>query len=122
MKIFLLLLLVPQISFADLSSCGEYQVRAVVRAGKTSHVIIVNEKTRSELTLTMPIVERLKLAPYVDRAISAVVLLNKKFDGTKGEVDNIISIESRIPDPLSPLDTGIKLIKKVECKNLNFIL
>lgn len=116
MKYFLTLLLIPQISLADLSGCGEYQVRAVVRAGTVGHEIIVNEKTQSELTLTMPIVDRLKLAPYVDRAITAVVLLNKKFDGTKGEIDHIISIEARIPDPLSPTDTGLKLVKKTDCK------
>lgn len=118
MKYFLILLLVPQISLADLSSCGEYQIRAVVRASKVGHDIIVNEKTQSELTLTMPIVERMKLAPYVDRDITAVALLNKKFDGTKGEIDQIISIESRIPDPLSPGDTGLKLIKKTACKKI----
>jgi hypothetical protein len=116
MKYILLLLLVPQISFAELSSCGEYQVRAIVRAGKVGHEIVVNEKTKSELTLTMPIEERIKLAPYVGRAITAVVLLNTKFDGTKGEIDSIISIENRIPDPMNPADTGLKLIKQTECK------
>lgn len=118
MKYILLLLLVPQISFAALSSCGEYQVRAIVRAGTIGHEIVVNEKTKSELTLTMPIEERIKLAPYVDRAITAVVLLNTKFDGTKGEIDRIISIEYRIPDPMNPADTGLKLKKKTGCKKL----
>lgn len=118
MKYLLLLVVIPQVSLADLSGCGEYEVRAIVRAGKTSHQIIVNEKTQSELTLSMPIVERLKLAPYVDSPITAVVTLKKKFDGTKGEIDNIISIKNRIPDPMKPGDTGLKLIKKTKCKKL----
>lgn len=116
MKYFLMLMMIPQISLAELTDCGEYEVRAIVRAGKLSHEIIVNEKTQSQLTLTMPVLERLKLAPYVDRPITAVVVLNQKFDGTKGEIDSIIKIENRIPDPMKPGDTGLKLIKKMDCK------
>lgn len=118
MKYLLLFLLIPQISQAELSSCGEYEVRAIVQAGKIGHEIVVNAKTRSELTLTMPIEERIKLAPYIGSAITAKVVLNKKFDGTKGEIDSIISIEKRLPDPLNPKDTGLKLIKKTECQKI----
>lgn len=116
MKYFLLLMMVPQISLADLTDCGEYEVKAVVRAGKVGHEIIVNEKTQSQLTLSMPVLERLKLAPYVDMPITASVVLNQKFDGSKGEIDAIVKIENRIPDPMKPGDTGIKLTKKMDCK------
>lgn len=116
MKYFLMLMMIPQISMAELIDCGEYEVRAIVRAGKVSHEIIVNEKTLSQLTLSMSPLERLKLAPYVDMPISATVVLNQKFDGSKGEIDTIVKIENRIPDPMKPGDTGLKLVKKMSCK------
>lgn len=112
----LMLLFIPQMLLAELSDCGDYEVRGVVRAGKLGHEIIINEKTMSELNITLPIQEQLKLAPYVDRPMKAVILLDKKFDGTKGVSNKIISINDRIPDPLKPKDTGLELIKKTSCK------
>lgn len=117
MKLILALILftLPHFAIAELSVCGEYEVRGIVRAKKTSHEIVVNEKTMSEINIALPIGEQLKLAPYVDRAMSANLILNKKFDGTNGTSEKIISIKNRIPDPLKPGDTGLSLIKKIEC-------
>lgn len=117
MKYFLvaLILILPQIALADLSVCGEYEVRAVVRAKKTSYEIVVNEKTMSEINIALPVPEQLKLAPYIDRPMTAVLILDKKFDGTKGRSEKIISVKNRIPDPLKPGDTGLTLIKKMKC-------
>jgi hypothetical protein len=67
----------------------------VVRAKKTSYEIVVNEKTMSEVnTALLP--EQLKLVPYVDKAMTAVLVLDK-------------------PDLLKPGDTGLSLIKKMKC-------
>jgi hypothetical protein len=111
------LILLPQLSLATVSDCGEYEVRGIVRTKQVGHEIVINEKTMSELNISLPISEMLKLAPYVDRPMTAIILLNKKFDGTKGTSDKIISIKDRIPDPLKPDDTGLILVKKESCRN-----
>ena len=118
MNSFFALLLLPQISLAALSDCGEYEVRGIVRTKQAGHEIIINEKTMSELTISVPTSEMLKLAPYVDRPMKAVILLDKKFDGTKGVSNKVISISDRIPDPLRPTDTGLELVKKADCKKI----
>ncbi len=111
-----LILTIPQISLAELSDCGEYEVRGIVRAKEKGYGIVVNEKTMSEINISLPMKEQLKILPYVDRAMSAVVLLDKRFDGTKGESENVMSIKTRIPDPLKPADTGLSLLKKTKCR------
>lgn len=117
MKSFLVLyiLTIPQLSMAGLSDCGEYEVRGVIRAKKTSYEIVVNEKTQSELNIALPLHEQLKLLPYSNKPMTAVLILDKKFDGTHGISEKIISIQNRIPDPLKPGDTGLSLLKKMEC-------
>ena len=110
-----LIIFLPQLSMAELSDCGEYEVRGIVRAKKTSYEIIVNEKTMSEINISLPLSEQLKLLPYVDRPMSANLVLIKKFDGTKGSADSVISVKNRIPDPLKPGDTGLSLVKPLKC-------
>lgn len=109
------LIALPTLSMAALSECGEYEVRAVVRAKETSYEIVINEKTRSELNIALPLKEQLKLLPYANKPMTAVLLLDKKFDGTNGRSEKVISIKSRIPDPLKPDDTGLSLLKKTNC-------
>ena len=114
--IFLFLILtIPQISIAELSACGEYEVRGVVRAKEKGYGIVVNEKTMSEINISLPLNEQLKILPYSDKPMKAVLVLDQKFDGTKGISNKIISIVLRIPDPLKPGDTGMSLMKKTEC-------
>lgn len=119
MKYLALLLLFPTLSFASMfTDCGEYTVKAVVRAGPANFAIIVNEKTQSESIINFPITESQKLGAYMDRSITAVVLLDKAFNGTVGLSEKIVSVTSRIPDPLNPKDTGFILTKKVDCKKI----
>ena len=108
-------LTLPQISFAELSDCGEYEIRGIVRSKEKGYGIVVNEKTMSEINITLPLQVQLKILPYVDRPMTAVVVLDKRFDGTNGQSDNLISIKTRIPDPLKPDDTGLSLVKKTAC-------
>ena len=117
MKFILLILIfiLPQISVAELSDCGEYEVRGVVRAKERGYGIVVNEKTMSEINISLPLHEQLKILPYSDRPMTAVLVLDKRFDGTNGLSESIVSIKNRIPDPLKPGDTGMSLLKKTQC-------
>jgi hypothetical protein len=101
--------------WTGISDCGVYQVNAVARSVKSGLVIIVNEKTKSEITISVPVQNEAFLAPYVDKAMSASVVFSKKAQGSKAE-GSIKDIKSRIPNPINPMDTGIKLISKARCK------
>lgn len=95
--------------------CGLYKVRGVGRTIKNALVIVVNEKTKSEIIFSLPINNEPTLAPYVDRPLEATVQINKPMNGSKG-FGVVQSIKSRLPDPLNPVDTGMSLMTKSECK------
>lgn len=101
--------------WTGISDCGIYQVNGIGRSTKEGLALVVNEKTKSEFTINVPIMNGPFLAPYVDKAIQASVEISKKATGSK--IEGIIKeIKSRIPDPLNPKDTGVKLILKAACK------
>ncbi|NOT80380.1 MAG: hypothetical protein HOP07_15405 [Bacteriovoracaceae bacterium] len=100
---------------SELVDCGNYKVSGVVRLGEKGFEIVVNEKTTSEHLITLSSADQAKVAIFLNNSISAEVLLNKKFNGTSGQAENVMSIKERIPDPLAPSDTGFSLIKKSEC-------
>jgi hypothetical protein len=117
LSLFLLTLSLPSLAedWTGISDCGNYQVSGVVRSKKDGPVIVINEKTQSEITITLPIQNEAKVAPYINKAIAATISFERKPSRT--EVVGIIkSIEVRIPNPLDPKDTGIKFLSKVECK------
>lgn len=101
--------------WTGLSGCGIYQVDGVGRSTKEGLVLVVNEKTKSEFTINVPIKNELFLAPYVDKTMHASVEISKKSLGSKIE-GTIKEIKRRIQNPLDPMDTGVKLISKAACK------
>lgn len=99
----------------ELSECGEYKIKGVIRPLKDGITIVVNEKTMSELKIKTTIIESSQLAAFNNKPVTVTALLDKKFDGTKGFASKIIKTEFRLPDPMNPKDTGVKLEKKVDC-------
>lgn len=100
----------------ELSECGEYTIKGVIRPLKDGITIVINEKTKSELQIKTTILESSQLAAFSNKPVTVTALLNQKFDGTKGFAEKIIKIEFRLPDPMNPTDTGVKLEKKTDCK------
>lgn len=98
-----------------ISSCGTYQVKGVARSTDQGLVIAVNEKSQSEIIIKVSVQNESFLAPYVDKAMEASVLFEKMSRGPSVE-GTIKEIKSRIPNPINPMDTGIKLISKAACK------
>jgi hypothetical protein len=118
MKYLLLLLTLPTIANAEISNCGEYNARAIVRVIDSEMKIVVNEKTQSETVISMPLLEQGKIAGHIDKPVTIKLLLTKKFNGMTGVSDKILSTELRIPDPLKAMDTGLTLIKKMDCTKI----
>ena len=115
----LFIILLAQNSFAQewtgISDCGIYQVSGIARLTKEGPVMLVNEKTKSEFIINVPTMNEPFLAPYIDKAMLASVEISKKSVGSKIE-GTIKEIKRRIPNPLDPMDTGVKLISKAACK------
>ena len=107
-----------EVVFTGLVSCGEYLVAGVVRAPKEGIRVVVNEKTKSEYNISLSILDQARIAGLVNYTVTVNLLLDKKFDGTKGVASLITKqAEMRVPDPLNPArDTGFKLLKASECK------
>ena len=95
--------------------CGHYQVRGVVRTIENTQVIVLNEKSKSEIQFKLPIDNEPMLSPYVNRAIDADLEITKPMNGSKGN-GIVKKIKERIPNPINPLDTGLSFVKKSECK------
>ncbi len=104
--------------YEGFQGCGEYLAAGTVHSSvKTGYMLVINEQTRSEYNFRIPIMEEPKFAPYMDKPLKASVLITKPIDGTRGEIEKVIKVEHRIPNPLHPVfDTGFRLIKKVKCK------
>jgi hypothetical protein len=115
MKYLYFLLLFPVIANAEISDCGEYNTRAVVRVIDSEIRIVVNEKTQSETIISMSKLEQGRLAGHIDKPVTIKLILTKKFNGMTGVADKIISTELRIPDPIKAMDTRLTLIKKMDC-------
>ena len=98
------------------STCGKYSIRGVARIEKDEILFVVNEKSKSQITLSLPIIEQAKLGPYINRPVTLTASLVKKMDGTKGSIAEIFdSPKGRVPDPLRAGDTGFKLLTAQDC-------
>ena len=118
MKLILITLLItPALSNASVpGGCGEYALKGVVRSQKDAMAILVNEKTLSQHIIKFPIEEQAKLGVYLDKDVSASIIVEKKFDGMNVSAEKILTIASRLPEPLNPQDT--ELIQKTKRKCL----
>ncbi len=119
MRFFLLFIALSSTALAadwtGFDGCGLYQVKGVGRIIKNTLVIVVNEKTQSEIIFSVPILNGIKLSPYIDRPLEANLQINEAINGANGK-GTIQMIKDRLPNPLNPKDTGIQLLTKSECK------
>jgi hypothetical protein len=113
---FLLLLSLPaQAQEWTGIDCGTYEVKGVVRSSKNVLLVVVNEKTKSEILITVPIPNEALLAPYIDKPMLAKLVVNSKTSGPH-ILGTIQDIQARVPNPIANRDTGMHLIAKTECK------
>ena len=114
--IFTILILTSNSRAEDLP-CGDYSVIAKVEMHEGFPVLLINPKTKSQITLSTVHAERPKLTPYLDRNLKAKITIREAFDKTQGKFESIDDIESAVADPLSSSGgTSLKLIRKEECK------
>lgn len=107
--------LFSQESWTGITVCGLYSAKGIVRSYKDGLVINVNEKTKSEIIISVPIMNEPKLAPYLNKAVEASIEFKKLTPHLK-LLGTVTQIKSRLPNPIDPSDTGIKLISKGACQ------
>lgn len=98
--------------WAGIKKCGSYQLNGIIRSINSSLVIVLNEKTQSELVIHVDTLSESQLAPYLDQPISAI----SNFDTSNDLKATLSSINARIPNSLSPKDTGARLITARQCR------
>lgn len=96
--------------------CGLYTFQGVVRETPDDFQIIINEKTASEIKISVTGIDLLKLSSYKDKAIQAEVILTENQFGHDLTVNEVSNIKARISNPLNPKDTFIKITKPLTCK------
>jgi hypothetical protein len=102
-------------NWTGVDKCGEYQVNGVARYLNHTAVIVVNEKSKSEIIIKVPSENSTYLTPYIDKALQATVKFEKEFHIS--QIEGVIkNINFRLPNPINPTDTGITYISKGECK------
>lgn len=117
MKYIFIALLIPPFASAEIiTTCGRYSASGVIRANDNELSLVINEKTKSEYIISMPMREQAKVAGFIDRDVAAEILVEKKFNGQKVMAYKIDKVELRLPDPLNPASTLFTLIKKLDCK------
>ncbi len=99
-----------------MNGCGDYQIEGFVRKEKSSAIIVINEKSVSEVKIKAAVNWQSKLFAYADQPIKAQIKITKKMDGTRAVLSSIKEIELRTPDPLKNNFEKITLIKKGECQ------
>lgn len=98
-------------------SCGNYKTVAKVIMREGSPSLIIYPESQSEIFLKVELLESAKLAPYLNRYIMADLLILKKNDNTRYNVEKINNIKITIPKLLSSKKgTGLSLIKPSVCK------
>ncbi len=116
----LTLLSFPAIAGSDLSyqdNCGVFKISGTVKENPEKKlVVVINEGTKSEITLSTPKQNELKFLAYQNRPLVGEFEITIKFNGTHGEISKLIKIDYRTDSPLEAENTGIKLIKKMKCQ------
>lgn len=98
--------------WTGIRKCGSYQLNGTIRSVNSSLVVVINEKTQSEFVIHVDTLSESQLAPYLDQPISAIA----NFEATNELKATISSINARIPNLLSPKDTGARLITARQCR------
>ncbi len=105
------------------AGCGEYLLRGVLVENKKEHkkfglfLYKTNATTKSEMQFIIKASEDITLiSSYLDVPTEIRADINKKMDGTRGEINHIKKVILRKNNPLNPMkNSGIDLISSKEC-------
>ena len=119
-RVVLIIMLLGNFQFSQadgFSQCGEYLVSGILRAKPDGMQVIVDENTRSEIHISLKILDAGRIAGLLDLPLTVGLLLDEKFDGTRGRASAITQkAKMRVPDPMGP-NKSFSLVRALECKS-----
>lgn len=114
MRLLLILLFIfPFSTYADslgLSGCGVYEFKGNARIQNSKVVLVLNEKSLSEITLRPSIIDEAKLAPFVNLMAQGELVISKVTGPRTADIKNFSKLDYGESDPLKL--TGHSFIKK----------
>lgn len=114
MKPYLLLLFMASTSLH--AKCYLHQLSGHLDIIKQEIKFTVNEGTLSQKVLTIADSELLELSPFIDRDITATIILSTKEVYNKSKILNMSGSELTVLDPLNPVPPlAQKEVKEVQC-------
>lgn len=109
----MIFLILPSLSFAEslgLSGCGVYEFKGIPRIKNDKVVLVLNEKSMSEIVLKPAIIDEAKLAPFVNLVAQGELVVGKITGPRAGDVKEFTKLDYGESDPLKL--TGHTFIKK----------
>ena len=111
--------LFPLSSFADslgLNGCGIYEFKGTPRIQNGKVVLVLNEKSLSEIILRPAIIDEAKLAPYVNLMSQGVLVIQKITGPQSADVKTFTTLNYGESDPLKLTgNTFLKKKKDLKC-------
>lgn len=116
----LLIISIPTMAESDSSyqsNCGVFKILGTVKENNQKKlVVVVNEATKSEIILSTPVNNTLKILAYKGKPLIGEFEILKRMNGTFGEISKIIKIDYRSDSSFSTDENmGMSLVKKMKC-------
>ena len=119
MKYFLFLFLFISLnaySSIGLNTCGQYTFKGTPQIDKKDIVIFINEKTKSQIRLIVPLSEQYKITPYLKMTIEGELSISEINNLWNAQVGILKNIKISVPDPLNPSKNSfLKLVRRNKC-------
>lgn len=101
------------------NGCGEYLLKGVLEKEPNTRfrvVYVINKGTRDEIVMDFTQEKDFyKVASYLDRTSAIRATILNSFDGTKGKISEVIDINRRFSNTLSPTNEGLEKLKPLNC-------
>jgi hypothetical protein len=108
--------LLPYFAFASAlpEGCGEYEVWGRVMRKAGGYLLVVNEKSQSEVQLELPRAAYLRAASHERRYVLARGKISRPVASYRGAFDSA-ELKDAIPDPLHGTASGFHRITAENC-------
>ena len=100
-----------------LNSCGEFEFRGVPQIDDKEMIVVINNKSKSEIRILIPLSEQSRITPYLKHTVEGKIKISKIKNLWRGEAIELKDIRLIVPDPLNPsINSFLKIIKSKKCQ------
>jgi hypothetical protein len=111
-----LMLLTSEVKAIGLESCGTFSFKGMPRISGKEMVLVINEKSMSEVVLTISMAGKDKIAPYINIMTAGELTLSKVTGTRSGIIETFSKLDYSTPDPINTtLHSFIRPLEKKKC-------